>query len=81
MCRTEWLDDLHDRVVAGFSSSLEPWDTFFGARYAIVCYADAHRIGLKGPTPVTTCDPIATSERRSTAFLRGLKCSLLTHRG
>ena len=44
------VDDLHARVIdAGFSSSVEPWDTFFGARYAIVCDADGHRIGLKSP--------------------------------
>ena len=46
----EAVDDLHERVVAhGFASSVEPWDTFFGARYAIVCDADGHRIGLKSP--------------------------------
>ncbi len=44
------VDDLHDRVVAaGFSSSVAPWDTFFGSRYAIVCDADGHRVGLKSP--------------------------------
>ena len=44
------VDDIHRRVVAaGFSSSVEPWDTFFGARYAIVLDADGHRIGLKSP--------------------------------
>lgn len=46
----EAVDDTHARVVAaGFSSSVEPWDTFFGARYAIVCDQDGHRIGLKSP--------------------------------
>ena len=46
----EAVDDLHDRAVAaGFASSVEPWDTFFGARYAIVCDDDGHRIGLKSP--------------------------------
>lgn len=46
----EAVDELHARVVgAGFSSSVEPWDTFFGARYAIVCDHDGHRIGLKSP--------------------------------
>ena len=44
------VDDVHERVVAaGFASSVEPWDTFFGARYAIVCDADGHRVGLKSP--------------------------------
>jgi len=40
----EAVDDAHARVVAaGYRSSVEPWDTFFGARYAIVCDADGHR--------------------------------------
>lgn len=44
------VDDLHDRVVAaGYDSSVEPWDTFFGSRYAIVSDADGHRVGLKSP--------------------------------
>lgn len=48
-CR-EAVDEVHAHVVsAGYSSSVEPWDTFFGARYAIVCDADGHRIGLKSP--------------------------------
>ena len=46
----EAVDDTHARVVAaGYTSSVEPWDTFFGARYAIVCDPDGHRIGLKSP--------------------------------
>lgn len=44
------VDEVHARVVAaGYRSSVEPWDTFFGARYAIVCDRDGHRIGLKSP--------------------------------
>lgn len=44
------VDEAHDRVVAaGFASSVEPWDTFFGSRYAIVCDHDGHRVGLKSP--------------------------------
>jgi len=44
------VDRTHARVVAaGFRSSVEPWDTFFGARYAIVGDHDGHRIGLKSP--------------------------------
>lgn len=46
----EAVDDAHAQVVAaGFLSSVEPWDTFFGARYAIVRDHDGHRIGLKSP--------------------------------
>lgn len=53
------VDDLHDRVVAaGFSSSVEPWDTFFGSRYAIVCDADGHRVGLKSPQDSSLSYPL-----------------------
>ena len=53
------VNELHDRVVAaGFSSSVEPWDTFFGARYAIVCDADGHRIGLKSPQDPSRSYPL-----------------------
>ena len=53
------VDDLHARVVAaGFTSSVEPWDTFFGARYAIVGDADGHRIGLKSPQDPTRSYPV-----------------------
>jgi uncharacterized glyoxalase superfamily protein PhnB len=44
------VDEAHARVVgAGFTSRVEPWDTFFGARYGIVCDQDGHRVGLKSP--------------------------------
>lgn len=59
------VDDLHDRVVAtGYSSSVEPWDTFFGARYAIVCDADGHRIGLKSPQDASLSYPLDEEEGR-----------------
>ncbi|MGB3409871.1 MAG: VOC family protein [Microthrixaceae bacterium] len=55
----EAVDETHDRVIAaGFSSSVEPWDTFFGARYAIVCDQDRHRIGLKSPQDPSMSYPI-----------------------
>jgi predicted lactoylglutathione lyase len=55
----EAVDEAHARVVAaGFASSVEPWDTFFGARYAIVCDADGHRIGLKSPQDPARSYPI-----------------------
>lgn len=45
----EAVDQAHACVLAaGFASSVEPWDTFFGARYAIVRH-DGHRVGLKSP--------------------------------
>ena len=46
----EAVDDAHRRALeAGFAGSVEPWDTFFGARYAIICDQDGHRVGLKSP--------------------------------
>jgi uncharacterized glyoxalase superfamily protein PhnB len=53
------VDDVHQRVVdAGFTSSVAPWDTFFGARYAIVRDADGHRIGLKSPQDPSRSYPL-----------------------
>lgn len=53
------VDDAHARVVAaGHTSSVEPWDTFFGARYAIVCDPDGHRIGLKSPPDPSRAYPL-----------------------
>ena len=53
------VDDLHDRAVAArFRSSVEPYDTFFGARYAIVCDDDGHRVGLKSPQDASLSYPI-----------------------
>lgn len=44
------VDEAHARLVsAGYASSVEPWDTFFGSRYSIICDQDGHRIGLKSP--------------------------------
>lgn len=55
----EAVDDTHRRVVAaGYTSSVEPWDTFFGARYAIVCDQDGHRIGLKSPQDPSRSYPL-----------------------
>ena len=49
---------MHRIVAAGYTSSVEPWDTFFGARYAIVCDPDGHRIGLKSPQDPTRSYPL-----------------------
>lgn len=55
------VDETHDRIVAaGYRSSVEPWDTFFGARYAIVCDQDSHRIGLKSPQDPARSYPIGS---------------------
>lgn len=58
------VDDLHDRVVAaGYGSSVEPWDTFFGSRYAIVSDGDGHRVGLKSPQDATRSYPLDEQQR------------------
>ena len=55
----EAVDHAHDRVrAAGYTSSVEPWDTFFGARYAIVCDQDGHRVGLKSPQETLRSYPL-----------------------
>ncbi|MEE8601580.1 VOC family protein [Euzebya tangerina] len=55
------VDQVHERVVeAGFESSVAPWDTFFGARYAIVCDQDGNRIGLKSPQDPSRSYPLPT---------------------
>ena len=55
----EAVDATYARVVeAGHTSSVEPWDTFFGARYAIVRDPDGHRIGLKSPQDPTRSYPL-----------------------
>ena len=57
----EAVDDTYPRIsAAGHTSSVEPWDTFFGARYAIVCDPDGHRIGLKSAQDPTRSYPLET---------------------
>ncbi len=57
----EAVDDTYARIVAaGHTSSVEPWDTFFGVRYAIVCDPDGHRIGLKSPQDPARSYPLET---------------------
>lgn len=44
------VDESYARLrAAGFADSVAPWDTFFGARYAIIRDQDGHRVGLKSP--------------------------------
>jgi predicted lactoylglutathione lyase len=55
----ESVDEVFERLVgAGFRGSVEPWDTFFGARYAIVCDQDGHRVGLKSPQDPSRSYPL-----------------------
>jgi len=52
------VDEAHARIVAaGHRSSVDPWDTWFGCRYAIVCDPDGHRIGLKSPQDPARSSP------------------------
>jgi catechol 2,3-dioxygenase-like lactoylglutathione lyase family enzyme len=44
------VDDLYARVTsAGYRGQQEPWDAFWGARYAIVEDPDGHPVGLMSP--------------------------------
>lgn len=46
----EAVDELHARLVAaGHRSQQEPWDAFWGARYAVVEDPDGNPIGLMSP--------------------------------
>ena len=46
----ESVDRLHaELVAAGATSRQEPWDAFWGARYAIVEDPDGYLVGLKSP--------------------------------
>jgi uncharacterized glyoxalase superfamily protein PhnB len=47
----EAVDDLHQRLVdAGHTSRQAPYDTFWGARYAIVADPDGRDVGLMSPS-------------------------------
>ena len=47
----EAVDELHARLVAeGYRSRQEPYDTFWGARYAIVADPDGRDVGLMSPS-------------------------------
>jgi len=53
------VDESHARLcAAGYANSVEPWDTFFGARYAIICDQDGHRVGLKSPQDPSRSYPL-----------------------
>ena len=44
------VDRLHDHLMAlGYSSQQSPYDTFWGARYAIVADPDGNSVGLMSP--------------------------------
>lgn len=47
----EEVDRIHDELTAlGYSSAQAPYDTFWGARYAIVEDPDGNHIGIMGPS-------------------------------
>jgi uncharacterized glyoxalase superfamily protein PhnB len=44
------VDELHSHVVdAGYRTHLEPFDAFWGARYAIVLDPDGNKFGIMSP--------------------------------
>lgn len=44
------VDATYQKVLdAGFESSLEPWDAFWGQRYAQVCDPDGNKVDLFAP--------------------------------
>jgi catechol 2,3-dioxygenase-like lactoylglutathione lyase family enzyme len=45
-------DTYHELTVAGFTGRREPYDAFFGARYAIVEDPDGRPVGLMGPRDI-----------------------------
>ncbi len=59
------VDDTYNELIgAGYTGVLEPYDAFFGARYAIVHDPDGHPVGLMSPiepgrrfTPDVTANP------------------------
>jgi uncharacterized glyoxalase superfamily protein PhnB len=47
----EAVDEMHDRLTAaGHTSRQEPWDAFWGARYAIVADPDGRDVGFMSPS-------------------------------
>jgi catechol 2,3-dioxygenase-like lactoylglutathione lyase family enzyme len=40
-------------IAAGYQGELEPWDAFWGMRYAVVHDADGHGVDLFAPLPVS----------------------------
>ena len=44
------VDAIHaDLVAAGYATQQEPYDAFWGARYAVVADPDGHAVGLMSP--------------------------------
>jgi uncharacterized glyoxalase superfamily protein PhnB len=44
------VDELAQRVsAAGYHVAVEPYDAFFGSRYAVVVDPDGHHVGLRSP--------------------------------
>ena len=46
------VDDLHDKIVkCGYESFKEPWDAFWGQRYAIIKDIDGHLLSIFSNLP------------------------------
>ena len=52
----EAVDDRYALVAAGYTGRQPPYDTFWGARYAVIEDPDGNRVGL-----MRTRDPARTS--------------------
>ena len=49
------VDDVHNRIVgAGFDSKKEPWDAFWGQRYAQVVDPDGNVVDIFAQLPTQT---------------------------
>jgi catechol 2,3-dioxygenase-like lactoylglutathione lyase family enzyme len=54
----EAVDEAHaDLVAAGYRSQREPWDAFWGARYAVVEDPDGNAVGLMSPVDASRRTP------------------------
>ena len=51
--RQTWMPPTGELVTAGYRGHLEPWDAFWGQRYATVLDPDGNSVDLFAPLPAT----------------------------
>ena len=51
--RPRWTPRIGELVAAGYHGHLEPWDAFWGQRYATVLDPDGNSVDLFAPLPAT----------------------------
>lgn len=52
------VDKTHEELVsAGYRSHKDPWDAFWGMRYAVVCDPDGNTVDLFAPLPAAADQP------------------------